>query len=566
MFARLPACPRPRCRAASNSRLTRIISSTACIANIHPRRQSGQPLKKLKIVDGSVLHRYLRCLTILTDAPGDLSSKELISHLPVLSRIVSRSGTPLAVFLLTPSLTRLLGDDHHFLHNAVSRLFPAAETIRTLAAVVDRLPEKPRSLSQDAGGGGEGLSVLITVSDVERHSHYSIPTAGGSREAGTGHEQGTHISFSIPGSECLPDASFCRFQRVDVPLANTVFQNGRQSTLLSLGWSRGHSRELRCTSSLGTGNSDVFLPRAPKAWRSTRHIPLISITVPRRVVTGVGNIIRHIALDPIQTQEANGSEGEGVDMPATTIPASQELESAVQAYFKRHGLQLRQVGIWALIMPQEHSSGDWAGYHRVSGDSITRKDLRQWFDKAYELGQPIRMKARDRLHRVLSGGGGWGKKQGLLALDPEVTCETREDMLSELGTGERDEEPTTLGEIVKPGDFVQFFIHEPHLQPSPYQEDLKFPDSTIMFGSIPSSIDAVSDELLKPPLERHGRLEVIEDQFGALSEHGIGHKLVDYALSEAGEYEPQSPLSGPVAQTKVDVPFSTFHYYYRKDP
>ena len=153
------------------------------------------------------------------------SPKELISHLPELSHIVPWSGNPFAVFLLTPSLTHLLNEDHHFLHDAVSRLFPAAETIGTLAAVVDRLPKGPRSSSQDVGS--EGLSVLITVSDAESHSY-----VGGSERTGTGPRQGKHISFSIPANECLPDVSFRRFQRVDVPLTNTIFQNGRHSTLL----------------------------------------------------------------------------------------------------------------------------------------------------------------------------------------------------------------------------------------------------------------------------------------------------------------------------------------------
>ncbi|KAI9868022.1 MAG: hypothetical protein M1813_006767 [Trichoglossum hirsutum] len=560
MFARLPTRSRLRYR---------IIPSIACTctSNIHhPRHQSGQPLKELKIADSSLLHRYLRCFTILTDAPGDLSSKELVSRLPELSRLVPWSGTPFAVFLLTPSLTHLLNDDHHFLHDAVSRLFPAAETIGTLAAVVDRLPDSPRSLSQDTVGGA-GLSVLITVSDAENHSYYRLPLAGGSRGTDASHERRTHISFSIPANECLPDASFRRFQRVEVPLANTVFQNGRRSTLLSSGWSRmRHSRELCRTSPLGTDSSNVFLPGAPRAWRSTRHTPLVSITVPRRIVACFGNIIRQITLGPIRTQEANGRE-EGADVSTTTtVPASQELESAVQAYFKRHELQPRQVGIWALIVPQEHSSRGWAGYHRVSGDSIIREELRQWFEEPHKLGGPIRMKTRDRLHRVLSGGGGWGEKRGLLALDPEITCETREDRLPELGAGEGDEEQVTLGEIAKPGDFVQFFIHEPHLQPSPPQVDSGFPYSTIAFGSIPSSIDAAPDEFLSTSLDRPRRLEVIEDQFGALSEHGICHKLVDYAISKTGGCELQSPLSGPVAQTKVDVPFSMFRYYYRKDP
>ncbi|KAH0541583.1 hypothetical protein FGG08_003931 [Glutinoglossum americanum] len=533
MLARQLARSPLRLRATNHIWPTQIIPSIAPFTNVHPRTVSVQTLNS-QIVDDTVLRRRLHCFTILTETPGELSSKELISHLPEIDRVASCSEIPTTVFLLTPSLTYLLSKDHRFLHDAVSRLFPTRAKVRTLAAVVDRLPTR----SLDQGTGSEGLSVLVTFLHADRQ-RYRPKLAARSEPIDPSSEQGKCISFSV---QPILNRTLCRFQTLDVPLANTIFQNGRRSTLLSLDWSRqGLSRELHHAPSIGTDDSAIPLPGAPTDWKVLHRIPLVSITAPRRIVASVGNIIRQVSLAPIQVRR-------GVDIGTTeAVPASQELESAVQEYFKRHELQQHHVSVWALVMPRENFLKGWA---QSNG--------------SHKLGEWVSIRAGYRLHRVLSGGGGWGEKRGLLALDPEIAYKEGGDGLSKSVLGEGDGQQTAWAEIAKPGDFIQYFVYEPDPRPL---LDPRLPHSAmIVFGSIPSSLDATPDELPHPPAGRHRKFEVIEDQFGALSECGIGYQTADYATPQAGTLDPQSPLPDSIARTKVDVPFSTFYYQYTMAP
>lgn len=64
----------------------------------------------------------------------------------------------------------------------------------------------------------------------------------------------------------------------------------------------------------------------------------------------------------------------------------------------------------------------------------------------------------------MSGGGGWGKKQGLLALDSEVRFDPSGDeemhtLVQSLDVGAKpSDEGQTPSDAVQPGYFVQFFI------------------------------------------------------------------------------------------------------------
>lgn len=57
----------------------------------------------------------------------------------------------------------------------------------------------------------------------------------------------------------------------------------------------------------------------------------------------------------------------------------------------------------------------------------------------------------------MSGGGGWGLKQGLLSLDPETSLSTGEhdDMESFMRSFSGD---SSAGGVVAPGSYVQFFV------------------------------------------------------------------------------------------------------------
>ena len=165
----------------------------------------------------------------------------------------------------------------------------------------------------------------------------------------------------------------------------------------------------------------------------------------------------------------------------------------------------------------------------------------------------------------MSGGGGWGIKQGLLALDPEVEFSSAIDARYDFdqGLSAEDEQRQALGDIAKPGDFIRFYmavnppLHEDSLDPSDEDSPTIVDEGTEadfvigaenVVGCIPSSIDDVpvqsedkpsADFILYPSL------------FGALTEHGMYISRHDTPESKrTGERKTQL--------TKIDLPYSRF--------
>lgn len=128
---------------------------------------------------------------------------------------------------------------------------------------------------------------------------------------------------------------------VTMPLANTLFTNGRYSTLLVSKWKVDGTtiHNLKC---MEKKNQLVEVespkPRSlPIATESARAIPL---TLPRRIVSGLGNIVRQLA-----------SDTEGAQ------PASRELEANVHSYLaaaakQRVSIVDEKIRVWALIVPE----------------------------------------------------------------------------------------------------------------------------------------------------------------------------------------------------------------------
>jgi len=126
-------------------------------------------------------------------------------------------------------------------------------------------------------------------------------------------------------------------------------------------------------------------PRAPGGYKYTSRLPLIPLTAPRQVLHCAGNILRELS---------------SPEDPNTGIPASRELESAVDSYLKENPQARpgRKLDIFALITPPGRKHPQWGRYEGID---------------------PWDLQSGQKLRRVLSGGGGWGKKMGLLSIDPQ---------------------------------------------------------------------------------------------------------------------------------------------------
>lgn len=195
----------------------------------------------------------------------------------------------------------------------------------------------------------------------------------------------------------------------------------------------------------GSGNGRIFT-----------QLPIRPLTQPRRIVEGMGNILRTLM---------NGE--------SERAPASRELEAAVNSY--RSDTQ-GKLDVFARITRQRPE------------DAAPTEFL---------------LSPGTRIHRVLSGGGGWGAKSGLLSLDPqgEPDVSSFAEMFEARYEGGAPEEQ---GGIVREGEWVQFFVAEKHVECA---------ERGLRFGAV-KQIDELPGSGEKKP-------KTLEGVFGGASEAGV---------------------------------------------
>lgn len=372
--------------------------------------------------------------------------------------------------------------------------------------------------------------------------------------------------------------------RVRVPLANTVFQTGQLSTLINSTWERCpdgdgfqmRTRKERKTAVINLSKEDPKPPNSPQTHihqeAPALSIPLIPLTFPRQVDGHMGNIIRGVI----------GPDGE-------RITASTELEQVVPQYFKSRGEPAQATSAWALVIPKRKA--------RYSLDS-TKRLLRQKSADVLDNGNPEvvghlpkagqheeppeswqafwqkdpplwnaniqnAIASGARLHRVLSGGGGWGKKAGLLSLDPvpfgapvpekERSTDPTSDTFDSV-----DDFSTALKPVCRDGDFIQFFVSPGAGQTEDTStfEHLKTLERSASgrawsweFGVVPSTVDLVPGGSWQHTTAASQDIVVFRGSFGALTEGGL-------TLMRGRRTDTKTGLAQPLGSTMIDAPFS----------
>ena len=447
------------------------------------------------------------------------------------------------MLLVTPAHIRLLDDDSAFIP---SLLRLAVETTKPrqnfdlLAAVVDRIPHirlmkaynlqgrlaagiecSPRVRTKD---GSEGISVAVLDSEAAAPDLWSPRKMSNERETMTIQQRCT-LSFSLPPSPGVrtqhsdQTASQPLVKRIlQLPVANTIFQNGKTSTLFAQRWNLRFGKK---STSEHVSSKKTWLPQqivqmgpvfADEGVRlqlgHLLHSHLVPITPARIITAAVGNIVRKIS---------------GVNASAEAVPASEELEGAISTAIQQGRIPAQQAGVWALIRPQRYASLDKAArFQGTVSDAIQFAIL-----------------SGGRLHKVLSGGGGWGEKQGLLALDPDSDYNPRAREFEPQFEDGRDVEAgkrEALGEVAKPGDTITFYVYQSHSDtdllnfhaPMSWKSK-KATAATLIFGSLPSTMDAMPEvDSTKAKDYSQPKLTVRENQFGMLSEQGMSLKVIGY--------------------------------------
>lgn len=223
------------------------------------------------------------------------------------------------------------------------------------------------------GNPRPGLSILYSSSESLLPSLWQEEPVAGPR---TSPDRAATVTFT--GGPATSPASPLG---ITLPLANTIFQNGRRSTLLASRWQ----------SSLGHWAPDRMAERqhqeiACLQGRHLRpHVPLVPLTPPRKIVAGLGNIVRQIDID------------------GDAAPASKELEELIPAMYDRRWQKddvqaPAPVGVWAWVIPARVvESGQLAGLrayqqHLDEGELSLALEAADLFDGL--------LSSRCRLHKI----------------------------------------------------------------------------------------------------------------------------------------------------------------------
>ena len=453
------------------------------------------------------------------------------------------------MLLVTPAHIKLLDQSLDFIQNVLRHVFhdlKNGQHLDVLAAGIDRIPcpaharpiKRPDSQSSAVDVSSqprpehdsEGVSLAVLDSDTAAPNLWSVGIAPENQDP-TSIQQRCTLSFELPPSAVPTPSPFggrhgsqnLVSRVLQLPVANTLFQNGKTATLFAQRWELRHVRQSSVDVSC---IRETLIPRLTLRMTDAfsnhgtdcdQHLisHLTQITPLRTITAAVGNIIRRIST----SAAATSSEGR---------PASEELEKAISHALREDRYPAQHAGVWALIAPPSQ---------KTLGASIT--DSGDDIEGNVEI-QDLVLKGC-RLHKVLSGGGGWGEKQGLLALDPAYDYGTSSENVDapfnfDLEGDIESEKLQSLGQVVKPGDRVKFYIN----QPPSHSESLRapFPNETgpemksglsMTFGSLPSTMDAMpSLSTSKIEESPYATCATLENYFGMLSEHGMSLQVSEF--------------------------------------
>ncbi|KAI0889128.1 uncharacterized protein GGS22DRAFT_67611 [Annulohypoxylon maeteangense] len=449
-------------------------------------------------------------------------------HSPRKSINISNGGA--AVFA-SPNFATWLRDEV-FIEDLLRILFnqgdsenTKCESLSALCAVTDGLT--PKRLF---GEPQTGFSILYDSTDT------ILPDLRDIEGLQPVTDQDTESSVSFL-SKPLP--GHIRPLEITLPLANTVFQTGRRTTLFASHWQRDRLGNL--------GHPQTFMKPTQRICPSTDisdcirpHIPLLPLIPPRKIVAGFGNIVRQVEVNGFPT------------------PASKELEDLVPKIFD---IRFKQdashspgpIGVWCWVLPPHVvEKYDLLNFNVFQVES-PQSEVKLTFESMDMFSELI--SSGCRLHKILSGGGGWGLKQGLLSLDPETKFslpdqDDQDDIETFIKAFEDIDNPNPSQGIVTPGSYLMFCI-EPHWTEKELGALQHMTPLTAL--GVASSSDQEPDSA-----NISNGIEIIDNHFGVVSKTGLFLKTTasPYEMSDSDASE--STEQPQVFTTKVDSPRAFF--------
>ncbi|KAF2484069.1 hypothetical protein BDY17DRAFT_120836 [Neohortaea acidophila] len=502
---------------------------------------------------------------VITTAPSRTNTDQLLDAITqneVKSDIPpNSSATPVLSLLLTPSFAQSAFDPNIALKawKRITGLEAFPGPLHAITAVVDRLPFGKRS------AGSEGLAYHLSFDQA--------PPSYPDHEQRQPRVQGRQAQYQDkPGSLTFRTAPVGALTwSVQLPLAQTIFSTGRVSTITHTQYVPDASNRLQLHEYKDCTSVTVSLPS-----RGATHVgldlPITPLAPPRLVRHSMGNIVREVSSSLLSSAIHDGES-------TATQPASQELEQMISEYFVAKKMQPQPVAVWALVVPsdlQGQSNSDSTTMLNMDIDQIKRwwnhsPDSSTHGDSLTPLNAEILRLVEQgaRICKVLSGGGGWGKKAGLLSLDPDASYDPQKPQglpdtfhsVLDAATGAeafKHAQAKALGETVKEGDAVMFLLgHHGPREPSNRQEYEAVEDQGSLFGALPSSIDATAIPEQSSPggLAEEASVRHCPGTFGLLSEGGMAITLTPSAAGRGS-----SVGSTGVFRTKLDVPYARLQF------
>jgi hypothetical protein len=309
-------------------------------------------------------------------------------------------------------------------------------TIKSRVCVVDRIP-----IPGAGCVGCPGLSFALS------HGRFQHRNDSLREKIINGQNNSSYVNFRPASMDGSKESGFAG---VRLRPANTLFLNGRQSTMFVDKWMFNPEKV--------HGKDFVRLDDREHANRLSMTHPFLdpSLTVslqrltrPREISTSMGNVISKLV-------------GQESSVP---VSASLELEESVSAFMSDKTPTAGSLSVYALITPESavnidcstselEVSADLRGGEQSASDTPDVRQTSNYIALALSEGA--------HLHRVTSGGGGWGKKQGLLSLEPSMTFDDEASVrtlvtgLEDSGQGEHVVQ-TLSTKILRPSDQVEFY-------------------------------------------------------------------------------------------------------------
>ncbi|KAI0525849.1 hypothetical protein F5B22DRAFT_587986 [Xylaria bambusicola] len=425
------------------------------------------------------------------------------------------SGMNGIAILASKEFTSWTGDNH-FMSAFLQTLSPSRSTVTTeslhvLSGIMDGLG--PHRLS------GELLSGFSILNGPVLKILPSLYHSG----VGSDPDQSSCVSFLTQ-----PLKANAGNLEVTMPLANTIFQNGRRTTFSATRWDINKDGSMVSMESVPKTAQDIITTNGP-AKSTLATIPLLPLTPPRKIVAGLGNIVRQLEVD------------------GSTTPASKELEAILPKISEErsHGQSglPSPLGVWCWVIPP-HVTGAKSFIDLQlfkAGSSQTEADIVMSSNGLFsEL-----LSSGCRLHKILSGGGGWGLKQGLLSLDPETSFPVPgrdDDMEMFIRSFEQRNSAEANTGLASPGWSLLFCVEPQVTSAEVLSSQWLAPAKGWHFG-VASHLDNTPS-----PSSQSGPVEIIDDHFGISSATGL------YLKGHPGE-EAVGKLG---FTTKIDVPGSCF--------